>query len=104
MQCRRTTSIARSDLPPPRRSMPNRFAESFALLLLEPLKQLLPFLEIFHSEPARLDQVRHQRLGPAAKDREKFIDETPLRSAAHNGRFEHMHVADFLREPHGFLC
>jgi hypothetical protein len=58
------------------------------------LKHFLRFLKVVGSKSAGFDQMRHERLGSAAKQAEELIDQPPLSCAARNERLEHVNVPD----------
>ena len=74
-------------------------ADSGSLILIlsrEIAQRFLGFAHFISGELAGVDQVRHDREGPAAEKATQLVDHSVLHRVAGNHRLEDMGVADLL--------
>src|SRR6188474_3093857 len=60
-------------------------------------QRLARFFDVRERKLARLDEMRHQRLGAAAEQAEQLVDDLAMRGHLGDHRFEDVRVADLLR-------
>src|SRR5690606_1253862 len=75
-----------------------------SLLVVGLLERPARLLDVVHRQPARLDQVRDQRLRAASEEAQQLVDDRTARRVGRDQRFEDVRVADLLLALDRALC